>query len=235
MPSVRTGSATLISASGRCPQPVSARRRRPVPGRAAAPRLGHAAAIRSRPDRGSRPGRPAPGRASCHGWKQRARPRSPVAAGDPPARRCAGAPRPLEQPVAPRACAWRALAGLGDRHYRCSTAPAAPVAATTAARPAPPDMAGLAGYPPPAAVSSPPMMMAAPMPGQSHQHHVAVPARREPGFGPGRGVGVVLHHDPRSRRLTRPSARRQARFGRTAWSPGRYRRTRPRPADGSTR
>jgi hypothetical protein len=65
---------------------------------------------------------------------------------------------------------------------------------------------GLAGHPPPAAVE-----LAADDDGgadaraQGHQHHVAVPARRaEPGFGPGRGVRVVLYHDLAAETLLHP-------------------------------
>ena len=67
------------------------------------------------------------------------------------------------------------------------------------------------------------------------QHDVAVPAGgAEPRLGPGRGVRVVLHHDLAAEALLDPLLQRLVAPGqvraRTAWWPGRCRRTRPRRA-----
>ena len=152
----------------------------------------------------------------------------------------------LQQPDGAARGAPGELAGLGDQGVPAAVLlPAAPVPAP--AQPPVgdyPDVPGLAGDPPPSAVE-----LAADEDGradtgaQRHQHHVAVPARGpEPGFGPGGGVRVVLHHDlaaetlldPLLQRLVAPGEVRREQHGRPGAvdEPGRAQPDRRDPVAG---
>ena len=117
-------------------------------------------------------------------------------------------PAQLEQPHGALRGAPGELARLGDQGVAAGVLlPAAPVPA--AAQPPVgdhPDVAGLAGDAPAAAVQLAADDDGGPDPGPDrHQHHVAVAAGgTEPRLGPGRGVRVVLHHDRAAEALLHP-------------------------------
>ena len=152
--------------------------------------------------------------------------------GDLAGRKCPQAfPRPAAAAASrPPACAWRTRAPRRPGRCRCVLLPAAPVPA--AAQPPvrdDPDVPGLAGHAPAAAVQLAADDDGGADPGPDRdQHHVAVSARgAEPRLGPGRGVRVVLDHDraaeslldPLLERLVAPGQVRREQHGRAIGCP----------------